>query len=61
MPYEIIIDAAQILRSTLHLLEHTQFPEKNSTMITNVVKQLRLAIDDLELAKQRLEIDGRAH
>lgn len=58
MPYESVIDAAQILRSTLYLLEHTQFPEKNSRTIIDVTKQLRTALLDLEIAKHRLEGNG---
>jgi hypothetical protein len=56
MPYETVIDAAQILRSTLHLLEHTQFPEKNSPTIAAVVQQLQAAIADLDIAQHKLEV-----
>jgi hypothetical protein len=55
MPYETIIDAAQILRSTLYLLEHTDFPEKNSRTIQKVVQQLQAAIADLEIARTKIE------
>ena len=56
MPYEPVIDAVQILRSTLYLLEHTQFPQKNSQTIRTVVKQLQTAIGDLEIARHKLEV-----
>jgi len=56
MPYEPVIDAVQILRSTLYLMENTQFPQKNSKTILAVVEQLRTAIADLEVAKHKLEV-----
>jgi len=51
MPYETIVDAAQILRSTLYILEHSEFPERRSKPIADVIKQLRTAVADLESSK----------
>lgn len=56
MPYEQVIDAAQILRSALDLLEHTQFPEKHSQTIRAMIGQLKAAIADLDIAKHKLEL-----
>ena len=56
MPYETVIDAVQILRATLDLLEHTEFPEKNSATIRTVVDHLNAAIVDLEIARRKLEV-----
>lgn len=56
MPYETVIDAVQILRATLDLLEHTEFPEKNSATIRTVVEHLNAAIADLEIARRKLEV-----
>lgn len=51
MPYETSIDAVQILRSTLYLLEHAEFPQKHCPVIEEVVLHLRQAIADLEAAR----------
>lgn len=56
MPYETVIDAVQILRSTLHLLEHTDFPEKNWPTIADLVKHLHATIADLEVTRHKLEV-----
>jgi hypothetical protein len=60
MPYETVIDAVQILRATLDLLEHTEFPEKNSATIRTVVEHLNAAIADLEIARKKLEVKSAA-
>lgn len=51
MPYEACIDAVQILRSTLSLLEQSQYPEKDSPSIQFVIEALRDTIAVLEAGK----------
>lgn len=51
MSYESNIDIVQILRSTLYLLEHAQYAERQSLTIQAIVPQIRQAIFDLEAAK----------
>jgi len=52
MPYGTSIDVVPILRSTLSLLEHSEFPEKNSPPILLVIDLLRDTIAVLEIAKR---------
>ena len=60
MPYEASIDVVQILRSTLYLLEHADYPQKGSSAIAAIVAHLRLTIAELEGgAKRPPEGEGR--
>ena len=52
MSYEASIDVVPILCSTLHLLEHGRYPEKESPTIEALVLHLRQAVADLESAKR---------
>jgi hypothetical protein len=52
MSYEAHIDVVPVLRSTLYLLERSQYPEKESPTIEALVLHLRQAIADLETAKR---------
>jgi hypothetical protein len=52
MSYETHIDVVPVLRSTLYLLEHSQYPEKESRTVEALVLHLRQAIEDLETCKR---------
>jgi hypothetical protein len=51
MPYDTSIEVVPILRSTLSLLEHSDYPEKDSIPILLVIDLLHDTIAALEAAK----------
>lgn len=48
MPYEPSIDVVQILRSTAYLLEHSDYPQRDSATIAALVLHLHQAIAGFE-------------
>ena len=44
MPYKPILNIAPVLKSTLHLMEHTEYPHKGHPAIEGVRKCLKNAI-----------------
>ncbi|HEX5324996.1 MAG TPA: hypothetical protein VFW40_14525 [Capsulimonadaceae bacterium] len=45
MPYTPILNITDVLKSTLHLMEHTEYPHKGRPEIEHVKKALREAIE----------------
>lgn len=44
MPYTPILNISDVLKSTLHLMEHTEYPHKGRPEIEHVKESLRNAI-----------------
>lgn len=62
MPHTPILNIGPILQSTLHLVEHTEYPHKNSPALLHVQKALREAIAALhELEALQLEATGKPY
>jgi hypothetical protein len=45
VPYTPILNITDILKSTLHLMEHTEYPHKGRPEIEHVKKSLRDALE----------------
>jgi hypothetical protein len=60
VPYTPILNITDVLKSTLHLMEHTEYPHKGRPEIEHVKTTLRDAIEairDLEA----LQVDAVEH
>jgi hypothetical protein len=57
MPYEIPLNVVEILKSTLYLLEHTIYPGKDGTTVSELKKCISDAIRALTLEAQPMTAD----
>ena len=57
MTYEISINLIEILRTTLYLLEHTQYDGKASSAVENLRQCLLGTIAELESARTEGELE----
>lgn len=53
MTYEISLNLSEILRTTLYLVEHTNYPGKDTPTVLDLKKCLKHAISELEIMKDR--------
>lgn len=60
MPYTPILNITDILKSTLHLMEHTEYPHKDRPEIEHVKKTLREAIEAIH-ELEALQADAVEH
>jgi hypothetical protein len=56
MPYEIPLNVIEILKSTLYLLENTDYPVKNGRIVKDLKKCIADSID--ALAAEAAQVPG---
>ena len=61
MPYTPILDLAQLLNSTLYLIEHTEYPHKGHPALEHVKSALRDALEAIhEVEPLQAEVTGQS-
>jgi hypothetical protein len=51
MPYQISLNLAEILRTTLYLIEHTNYPGKTSATVKDLKECMMRAISEIDASQ----------